>query len=259
MIIDFINEMFRGILPDPALKNLKKVYSYGMKVLGLTKGIRVVRKGNLKHLAFNGAKVKFPEEQELTDTFISLPSYFLKWEIKDAVVVDAGAYPGDFSLIAAKNGCKVIAVEPNPENFRKLQKNIVLNKLENKIILIEKALGSYCGKRRIYLNEYVTSFYYKSDREKEVDVITLDELISNLGINKVDFVKMDVEGAELDVLKGMDEILENGCKLMIGSYHKVYGKRTYPFVEQFLKKKGYNVLTMYPLHLVTYAWKTQRI
>lgn len=86
--------------------------------------------------------------------------------------------------------------------------------------------------------------------------VKLDDEIKNLGINKVDFIKMDVEGAEIEAIEGCKNILKNNnVNLAIASYHIRNGEETYKKLEPMLNNFGYKTKTEFPEHLTTYARK----
>jgi len=165
----------------------------------------------------------------------------------DDIVVDIGAHVGLFTLKVAKSVKLVLAVEPHPFNYRLLTMNIALSKLEN-VIPVKLALSSYSGKAKLYLRSTATHtlkdqiFGLESGETLEVWVETLDRLIDELRLNKVTFVKIDVEGAELDVLKGSQRVLTENDRLFlaIAAYH-------YPGealeVAEYLQTKGFKVFT----------------
>ncbi len=132
---------------------------------------------------------------------------------KGWVVIDVGAYIGVYTLYASSlvnaDG-KVIAVEPNPLSRYYLIENVRINELGN-VRIISKGLADHEGRMKLYITDYWanSSFIHEYARslgsvikELNVRVITMDELINELGINHVDLVKIDVEGLELKVLRG---------------------------------------------------------
>ncbi len=128
------------------------------------------------------------------------------------VVIDIGAHLGEYSLAVAKNAEIVIAVEANPDTFKILQKNIELNKISN-IIPINKAIYDSTGYQNLQIfgdksgmSSLVMNYEDKSDSIK-VKTETLDRLVDNLKLEKVDWIKIDVEGAEFNVLNGAKQTI----------------------------------------------------
>ena len=77
-----------------------------------------------------------------------------------------------------------------------------------------------------------------------------------LKIAKVDVIKMDIEGAEIEAIQGAEETLKrNYAYVAIASYHIVNGKTTSIFLENYLSKIGYKAKSDFPKHLTTYGKK----
>lgn len=146
-----------------------------------------------------------------------------KQHIKEGMtVVDAGAYIGYYSLLASKlvgKRGKVYAFEPSLECSELLHRNIQLNGCKN-IRVFEKAIADKMGYTTFYPNpnnlsgstmfeHYSTTKSYR-DLRVEVPIITLDEAI---GDERVDFIKMDIEGGETKALSGMPKIIKNSPSL----------------------------------------------
>jgi FkbM family methyltransferase len=143
-------------------------------------------------------------EDEILDQFDPKPG---------ETVVDVGAHIGLYSLIAAKRvgpSGRVIAIEPDPENCNLLQRNIELNKLSN-VTILERAAFSSNSKLKLYLPGKERGFTKLStvmanravtENFLEIDATTLDHLMLMQGITQINWIKIDVEGAELEVLKG---------------------------------------------------------
>ena len=141
---------------------------------------------------------------------------------KANVLFDVGANVGFYTLVSitAKPDLKVFAFEPNPINYARIKKNLSLNQL-GEIHIEEKAVGATQGKVDIYLPNlpYVSdvSSVYKSHstyfnefehKTYEVDMISLDEFCEANSIFP-DIIKIDVELYELEVLRGMNNLLQN--------------------------------------------------
>lgn len=137
------------------------------------------------------------------------------------VVIDIGAYVGMFTVkssLAIGASGKVVAVEPCAENYELLSRNC--EGLSN-VVLVKKAVMAESGHARMYYTDSMVanSLITEGKRYTEVETITLDELVRELKLDKVDIVKMDVEGAAIEVLKGAKEVLARGTKLAIAAYH----------------------------------------
>jgi FkbM family methyltransferase len=136
---------------------------------------------------------------------------------RDMTVVDAGAHHGLYTLLASKRvgwDGRVIAIEPSPRECKRLERHLRMNRCSN-TELVSCALGEYPGEADLYLVDG-SQDWCNSLRLPEVDepistvpvsVRRLDDVLAELGVTKVDFVKLDVEGAELSVLYGAMKLL----------------------------------------------------
>jgi FkbM family methyltransferase len=159
-------------------------------------------------------------------------------------VVDVGAHIGLYSLIAAKrvgSSGKVIAIEPDPENFKILKKNILLNQLTN-VEPLECAVYSAKEKLKLFLpeldqgrtifNTVMQDRAGMSSNFLEVEANTLDNILSEYSMHRVNYLKIDVEGAELEVLKGAVNTLSSNKDLTL--LIEVHGDANYePVLEIF--------------------------
>lgn len=129
-------------------------------------------------------------------------------------VIDVGAHIGSFTVVAAGEvgpDGNVISLEPSVQNFRMLEKNIRTNQLAN-VLPLNLAAGSAegVGELRLYNRPGGNSFYSRDFTMvgyESVKVATLDSISERFKLEKVNFVKIDVEGHELEVLKGAAKIL----------------------------------------------------
>lgn len=146
---------------------------------------------------------------------------FIKSITKGNIVLDIGANVGYYSVLASKLVGKrgqVFAFEPDPQNLKLLYKNLKVNNCKN-VVVAESALGSKTEK--LALTQDVSNpgesslSSLKSGKKVFVDVITLDQFIKTQKIKTIDVIKMDVEGAELNVLNGGLKTLQNSKKLKL--------------------------------------------
>jgi len=126
------------------------------------------------------------------------------------VAVDVGANIGRHTLAMAKTGGIVFAIEPDKDSMKLLKQNISINKMESKIKIIQKACSFEPGIATFYRDPiYPTSnsITIKKNEtmiEENVEVDTIDNICSGY---KVDLIKVDVEGGELNALKGATKVI----------------------------------------------------
>lgn len=144
------------------------------------------------------------------------------------VVIDAGGCWGDTSLqfaCAAGPEGHVYTFEFVPSNLGVMRRNIEMNPhLAPRVTLLQHPVGARSGGKMYFLENGPASRVADSrldDRYVECEILSIDGLAATQDIGKVDFIKMDVEGSELDALKGAEEtIRKHTPKLAICVYHK---------------------------------------
>ncbi|OAV74909.1 methyltransferase, FkbM family [Bacteroidales bacterium Barb7] len=138
------------------------------------------------------------------------------------VVIDAGAWIGDFSAYAVSKGAIAYAFEPVEGTFQLLHQTIELNNGE--IYPVQIGLAD----RECEINISVNGCYFGNsifiEREnsikEKISITTLDKFVKENNIEKVDFIKADIEGAERDMLRGATNVLKTFApKLAICTYH----------------------------------------
>ncbi len=132
------------------------------------------------------------------------------------VVYDIGANVGAYSLIAASLGATVFAFEPSPENYAALHANMRLNDLENRIVPLPFVLGSQSSIARFVVPDVSSGATagFVSGRSRETEgtplvAFTLDSLRSQLSLSPPHAIKIDVDGGEVEVLRGATTLLAN--------------------------------------------------
>jgi FkbM family methyltransferase len=171
--------------------------------------------------------------------------HLYRWiDAREGIFIDVGAHIGKYSIPVAKNpGVIVVAVEPDTYNYQLLKKNAALNDLQN-IIFINKGAFSSPGNIPFFTTdrgEGMHSLYPQSGSRQQqmIEVDTLDNIIEQLQLDKsVSLVKIDVEGAELEVLKGAEKILQ---KYQPDLIIEVWSNNSSNFeqVKAFLQRFGY--------------------
>lgn len=144
------------------------------------------------------------------------------------IVIDAGGCWGDTTLqFACEVGAKghVYTFEFAPNNLDVMRKNIDLNpELRSRITILEHPVGAESGGKMFYLENGPASRVASTkvdDRYIECSILSIDQLVLDRGLERVDFIKMDVEGSELDALKGAENTIRKyRPKLAICIYHR---------------------------------------
>jgi FkbM family methyltransferase len=142
------------------------------------------------------------------------------------VVIDAGAWIGDFSAYAAKKGAYVYAFEPSSTNRQLLKQTIAMNSMEKNISIVPYGLGEKEEVIDFLENEEgdnsggSTFRVHKKDANKKLEITTLDAWVENNSINKIDFIKSDIEGFERFLLRGAKKVLQRYAPILsICTYH----------------------------------------
>lgn len=163
----------------------------------------------------------------------SYAKYMMSYCEQSKIIFDVGANIGYYTIqFAQKTDGKVYAFEPMNYQFNSLLKNIELNELKN-VYPIKKIVSDYEGNQRIYFsgmdNTAASSLVVKSDEYEDVPSITLDKFCNKNDVQSIDLLKIDVEGYELHVLKGLSEML----------YTNKIEHMFIEIVEQHLQKAGH--------------------
>ena len=137
-------------------------------------------------------------------------------------VLDIGAHIGYYTLISAKivgETGKVFSFEANPANFSLLEKNIETNGYNN-VTIFQSAISDYQGNAKLFFerssNTRWSSIYniHNNGNYIDVKVSTVDELLKDY-TGRVNFIKLDIEGAELAALRGLTNILTKNREMKI--------------------------------------------
>lgn len=180
--------------------------------------------------------------------------YFKFFDIKPGdIIIDAGANIGGFTIQAAQKtgpGGMVYAIEPDEQNIETLKRNIEHNKLNN-IIIVPHALWSERCTKEFYISnrpgEHTLMNYdnelFSEGKKVTIQCDTLDNMMKNLDVERVNYLKMDIEGAEIEALKGAKNLLSNySPNLLIEALHEVNGSPTYKQLVPYLQSMNYTLI-----------------
>jgi FkbM family methyltransferase len=168
------------------------------------------------------------------------------------IFIDVGAHIGRYSIIAAKRigrWGRVISIEAHPDTFELLKKNIELNGLPN-VTTINSVITSQGGKARLYLagqdrgftiyNTIMTHRAKATENFLEVEANTLDNILESKNITEVNWIKIDVEGAELEVLKGAVNTLSSNKDTTF--VIEIHGSEIYRELLGYLKTYNFTIM-----------------
>lgn len=140
---------------------------------------------------------------------------------KDDVAYDVGAHVGYFSVlmgdIVGEDG-KVIAFEPRGLNLAYLQKHVAVNKCEN-IEIVSKAVGDHTGHAKLETRTGSGTGYISETGDEDVEITSIDQLVESGALPPPTFLKIDVEGGEMAVLRGAKNVIGKQRPRMILATH----------------------------------------
>jgi FkbM family methyltransferase len=181
-----------------------------------------------------------------------------------AVIIDCGANIGAFSIYAQDRAKQIIAIEPDPRNQYIFQQ---LTSQFNNIVLDNSALSNRDGtlKLNIHVAPTCNSIIYETDTDLSIDVPTktIASILNEYSLESVDFVKCDIEGAEvLAITDATIDPVQNKIKGWVIEVHQTdRNTSAWPGnlennrqqIGAVLKNAGYAV--EYVVHDQIYAWK----
>jgi FkbM family methyltransferase len=174
---------------------------------------------------------------------------------EESVVLDIGANVGYFSilLLSKKRVKKIIAFEPIPINIQTLKKTIGENRLlQEKLFLTEKAVtGLPMGELILYLDSekeltenasVISGFESTHSQKLVVPSITLKQIFKENNLSQIDFVKMDCEGSEFDILYNTELSFLKKIKKMMLEVHDIdTQKNNTEYMSQYLQSAGFEI------------------
>jgi FkbM family methyltransferase len=234
---------------------LKKLIDF---LIGANNSISSVR------FSFNGRKfnIDVPDDELfgavkdilLLGEYERHPSFRLEGNMD--IVIDAGANAGVYILKCAMVSKKVVALEPHPDNFKLLTKNLRTNHLEKKVISLNTALWRDSGK--VAISEEKRSGLHRIcknyDQSLQTNAITIKDLLNDLvSKSHIDLFKMDIEGAEYDVIINIDNnTIKRIEKIVIELHPKLYSIKIINEIVEKLRKNNFEVNLILPAYYMSY-------
>lgn len=167
---------------------------------------------------------------------------------KGGAFVDVGANAGYYSLLAAAFGAgKVLALEPNPAMFSRLKFNIAINQYEDRITALQQGAGPRFGEMELYLHPQnlgaSSLLAIESATESiRVPIKPLQHILGEQGFDRVEVLKIDVEGLEADILVPFFTQAEKaGWPRLLVLEHALLNPDSFDLLA-WLQDKGYQVM-----------------
>jgi FkbM family methyltransferase len=210
--------VIKYLLPEPIKRNLRKIENLFLRArYGFTKPLVLTDIYGIRFMLYPGQNAPIRwliERSAYQKELVAIKKIVGSGQ----TAFDIGANIGTLSTILAQavseNG-RVLAFEPFPETFRRLKETLALNDFHN-IRCIEAAVSEKSGTMDFYYepsNPELNSLGQVSTGEKKIErkisvaAVTVDGICASEKISRIDFLKIDVEGFELDVIRGSADML----------------------------------------------------
>jgi FkbM family methyltransferase len=160
-------------------------------------------------------------------------AFFLNACSSGMTFLDIGANVGYYTalaLAATGGDGRIIAMEPDPENFEYLQQTVIANSGQN-VQCVKRAAAERAGRTQLFVSDTNRgdNRLYPNELANgsiEIEAIAVDDQLAELGVDTVDLIKIDVQGYEGKVFAGMTKLLSRSPKLLIMSEFWPYGLRS---------------------------------
>ena len=240
-----VSYFFKMFIKAVGFRNKYRFFKYGLRNT-LNKFVGYTYHKEDMFIQFKELSVYFAPLKSELSSYIEIylnRSYEIEKDFiakENDIVFDVGANIGFYTVLQgmrAKRG-EVFSFEPNPDAFCRLTKNIKINNLNN-VKLFNKALWRKEG--RLFLKELNVSttsskcFPLPSDGLREVQSTTLDNVLEKYGISRIDIMKIDVEGSEVEVIRGGMKALDYTRKIVMECHAESLKEE----VERLLSSKGF--------------------
>ncbi len=205
-----------------AVKNNVTMQALSLVIDDQFHGVKLLPNGLCSKECYGKELVCFRDGWRIFNEVLDDRIYEKYWTPKTGdIVLDLGAYVGMFTYLTSRaigdNGL-VVAVEPDWQNSELLIWNI--RELRN-VKMVNAAIGEHDGCTQLGISPKSTSHSItdKNHKTRVVASITIDSLTQRLKLPRIDFIKMDIEGAEMLALEGAEQTLKGDTKWAIECYH----------------------------------------
>jgi FkbM family methyltransferase len=256
-----IKKLLSKILPSGQIKEIVKLIYYNLLSSSKVK-FGINKKNNTYITKYNNKS--FETDTPLYSIYKDFGFYTTFYMPKEGdTILDIGANSGVISLHFASimnNNGTIYSIQPDNNNIIDIKKNLNLNPKFKSIIKIDNSL-IWNANTTIKFHEdssVASSIFYKGKNAKTVlkNTITLDFWAEKNNVTKIDFIKMDIEGAEIEAIEGASNLIKNFTpNFAIASYHIIKGQPTYLKLEKIFEKLNYPYKTVKitKTEIITYA------
>jgi FkbM family methyltransferase len=267
-----LKSVAKKVIPEGKLKQtLRHIYRHFMfyNISRFDKSVSITHDTSAYTYSFiqnpiNGVVMKFPnfDINPLFAIPIDLPGYFDSNHRNHKVFIDAGGFPGDYSMAVAQlyPNARIIALEPDPLNREYMNQALRMNNLQNKVEVLPYAISNKSKTMNIRQNQVGSHLVHlgKDDGKPttKVKTRTIEDLLSEISTfpSSEIHIKMDIEGAEVESICASKNILKYGINFSIAAYHIMNNKRkSYELLMPFFEEQNYKTLLQNPRHLTLIA------
>jgi FkbM family methyltransferase len=183
-----------------------------------------------------------PEDESAIECMLRLPGYEpFAWvaPAEGQVLLDIGAYIGPYSIHAARAvgpAGRVIALEPDAMNRRQLEKNLALNGITNCTVA---PLAAWSRSGRVGWRPGSQPVWHRVDDSAGpggMEATTVDDLVRRMALPRVDWIKLDIEGSEVEALQGAETTLRNCRPALFIEVHETLAP-----LKNLLAQYGYSI------------------
>jgi FkbM family methyltransferase len=182
-----------------------------------------------------------PEDESAIECMLHMPAYEpIDWVAPDEgeFFLDAGGYVGWYSILACRavgNSGRVVALEPDALNRSQLERNLALNKHQN-VVILPLAVWSRSGRIGWRHGKEPVWHQAMDDSETTQESISIDDLVDKLRLTRLDWIKLDIEGGEVEALRGAGRTLRDYHPKLFIEIHE-----TSAAIAGLLQQAGYTV------------------
>ena len=251
------------LLPSGSLKEILKLFYYNLVTpFGVRFLLSSLKKGANNKMKYYGTYFETTNPLYTEYKVFKIYTHFYQPK-KDDVILDLGANIGIlsiyFSSLLNEDG-QVFAIEPDKKNIQDIGDHLALNPDFSSKIQISNDL-IWKEDKPIKFHEdagVASSVFYKAKKANTVikNAISLDSWVAKNKLNKIDFIKMDIEGSEVEAIQGaMNTIKKYQPNFAIADYHIINGEPTYIKVEKLFEtmKYPYKTIKFDSSEIITFA------